>query len=173
MTAPDPPYVATEREMLRAFLDYYRALLVDKAGGLTAEQLRTRLEPSTLTLGGIVHHMAYVEHWWFNEAFAGNEKLEPWLSAPWEEDRDWEFTVAADLDPDTIFDRYNAAIDLSREIESGVGSVDDLAVLSRKGEHWSLRWILVHMIEEYARHTGHADLIRESIDGEVGDFRSA
>lgn len=171
MAHPYPPYAASERETLRRYLDYYRALLLDKAGGLTDEQLHTRLEPSTLTLGNLLHHMAVVEHWWFNEAFAGNDSLEPWASAPWDEDRDWDFNIASELDTAVIIERYEAAVAMSQEIESAADSLDILSVKTRKDEHWSLRWIMVHMIEEYARHTGHADLIRESIDGETGDFR--
>lgn len=171
MTVPYPPYAGDERETLVAYLDYYRAVLADKAGGLDAAQLNTRLGPSTLTLGNIVHHMASVEHWWFHQAFEGNDSLEPWASAPWDEDRDWEFTIASGLDPEVIFERFDDAVERSRAVEAAADSLDALSVRSRKGEHWSLRWILVHMIEEYARHCGHADLIRESIDGEVGDFR--
>ncbi len=173
MTHPDPPHAAPERETLRAFLDYYRALLLDKAGGLTRTQLHTRLEPSTLTLGNLLHHMAVVEHWWFNEAFAGNDSLEPWASAPWDNDPDWDFNTASELDTAVIIERYEGAVAMSRVIESSAESLDDLSVRTRKDEHWSLRWIMVHMIEEYARHAGHADLIRESVDGETGDFRVA
>jgi uncharacterized damage-inducible protein DinB len=168
---PYPPYAASERETLRRYLDYYRALLLDKAGGLTDEQLHTRLGPSTLTLGNLLHHMAVVEHWWFNEAFAGNDSLEPWASAPWDQDRDWDFNIASELDADVIIERYQTAVAMSQQIELAADSLDTLSVRTRKDEHWSLRWIMVHMIEEYARHTGHADLIRESIDGETGDFR--
>lgn len=157
--------------MLTSYLDYYRAVLIDKASGLGAGELNTRLGPSTLTLGNLVHHMALVEHWWFNEAFAGNDPLEPWASAPWDDDRDWEFTVASELTPEVIVERYESAIADSRRIEAAAASLDDPSSKTRDGEHWTLRWILVHMIEETARHAGHADLIRESIDGETGDFR--
>jgi hypothetical protein len=171
-TPPRPPRAGTERETLTAYLDYYRAVMLDKAGGLTGGQLSTRLEPSTLTLGGLIHHLAVVEDWWFSEAFAGNDPAEPWASAPWEDDPDWEFTIAPDLEPELIMTRYQDAISLSRSIEAAADSLDVLSVKDRKGEHWSLRWILIHMIEETARHAGHADLIRESIDGEIGDFRA-
>ena len=171
MAAPYPSYTAGERDMLTSYLDYYRAVLIDKAGGLDADQLNTTIGPSPLTLGNLIHHMASVEHWWFNDAFAGNDPLEPWASAPWDEDRDWEFTFAAELSPEVIMERYESAIRDSQRIEAAAESLDDLSVRTRNGEHWTLRWILVHMIEETARHAGHADLIRESIDGETGDFR--
>lgn len=171
MTHPYPPYASDERETLVAFLDYYRAVILDKAQGLTKDQLNARLEPSGLTLGNIVHHLAVVEHWWFHEAFLGNDPLEPWASAPWDDDRDWEMSVASELEPEVIFDRYREAIDRSQRIESAAESLDQLSVRTRNDNPWSLRWILVHMIEETARHAGHADLIRESIDGATGDWR--
>ena len=98
---------------------------------------------------------------------------EPWKGAPWDDDKDWDFNVAAALDPHTILDRYRTECERSRAI---VGTAEGLEWLSvrtnREGEAWSLRWLLIHMIEETARHGGHMDLIRESIDGETGDFRS-
>jgi len=145
--------------------------MIDKAGGLTRSQLNTRLGPSTLTLINLVHHLAIVEHWWFHEFFSGNERLEPWASGDWERDSDWDFNIASELQPDVIIQRYRDAIEMSQHITNGAESVEQLSVKHRNGEHRSLRWILVHMIEETARHAGHADLIRESIDGSVGDFR--
>jgi hypothetical protein len=114
--------------------------------------------------------MAVVEHWWFHEAFLRFDAQEPWASAPWDEDRDWDFTVAPHTPTEIIFSRYDAAIDRSREILRGVESLDALSVRDRDGEKWSMRWILVHMIEELARHAGHADFLREAIDGQTGDF---
>lgn len=166
-----PPLSGTERETLVAYLDYYREVMVDKVGGLTVDQMNARLMPSTLTLIGLIHHLAVVEHWWFHEFFVGGERLEPWASVDWEDDADWEFTVSSDLEPELIIGRYRDAIGMSQRITDAAQSVEQLSVATRDGEHRSLRWILVHMIEETARHAGHADLIRESIDGEVGDFR--
>ncbi len=153
--------------MLNAFLDYYRAAIFDIADGLDAEQMNTRLEPSTLTIGGILHHLAVVEEWWFNEVLANNPQSEPWASAPWDEDRDWDFTIAAELDPDTIRQRYQTEIDRSIALEAAAESLEVTSVKERDGEPFSLRWILIHMIEETARHAGHGDLIRESIDGKT------
>lgn len=173
MTLPDLPRQAAELEMLQSFLDYQRAVIVDKASGLTAERLNMRLDPSALTLGGIVHHLALVENWWFHDCFAGEDAGEPWDGAPWADDPDWDFHVAATLPPYEILDRYRQQCERSREVIASAESLDQLSVRAdRKGEHWSLRWILVHMVEETARHAGHADLIRESIDGETGDFQS-
>ncbi len=161
------PKSADERTMLNAYLDYYRAEIFDIAEGLDAAQMNQRLEPSTLTIGGIMHHLVGVEEWWFNEVLADNDRAEPFASAPWDEDRDWDFTIAAELEPDVIRARYQEAIERSRALVAAVDSLDFLTVKEREGEPFSLRWILVHMIEETARHAGHADLIRESIDGKV------
>lgn len=172
MAQPHPPYDAGERTTLVAFLDYYRAVLLDKASGLDAAALATRLGPSTLTLGGLINHMAVVELWWFHQVLDGNEGAgEPWDSAPWDDDPDWEFTSAAEVQPDVLLDRYEQACARSRDVMATVESLDQLSVREVRGSARSVRWILVHMIEETARHAGHADLIRESIDGETGDFR--
>jgi hypothetical protein len=172
MTVPEPAIAGDERETLAGFLDYYRAVIVDKAGGLTADQRNRTLGPSSLTLGGLVHHLALVEQWWFRVAFAGEEYTLPVDRVDWESDPDWDFSVAAEMDPSVVLDRYHRSCEDSRRIVNEAESLDQLSArATRDGERWSLRWILVHMIEETARHAGHADLIRESIDGEVGDFR--
>jgi uncharacterized damage-inducible protein DinB len=172
MPGPPIPRQASERETLSAFLDYYRELLIDKASGLTDGQLHTSVEPSSLTLGGLINHMAVVEDDWFVGDFLGQPLPEPWASAPWDEDRDWELNTAHEVPTEELFDRYRRAIARSREIVAGV---EDLGALGKRlpsdGEAWSMRWILVHMIEETARHCGHADFIRESLDGATGDFR--
>lgn len=159
------PKSADERTMLNAFLNYYRQAILDIADGLDSAQMNQRLEPSSLTIGSIVHHLANVEEWWFSQVLANNPESEPWASAPWDDDRDWDFTVASELDPETIKERYRAEIERSIELEAAAESLDVVTVKEREGEPFSLRWILIHMIEETARHAGHADLIRESIDG--------
>jgi len=169
MSYPEPPLAACEKETLTAFLDYYRALMLDKAAGLDNEQLHQTLGPSTLTLGNLVHHLALAEYYWFHETFAGGGPLEPWAGRV--SGSDWEFSVAADLDTEVIVSRYIEACERSRRIVDQAESLDEVAVRESWGRSCSLRWILIHMIEETARHTGHADLIRESIDGEIGDFR--
>lgn len=173
MTHPEPPFSSTERETLVAFLDYYRAIMIDKTGGLTRDEVNTRLEPSSMTLINMIHHLALVEQHWFFVFFSGNEQQEPWASVNWDTDPDWDFDIASELDPALILARYTEAIDVSNSIIAAADSMDTLSVRKRDGEKRSLRWILVHMIEEVARHAGHADLIRESIDGQVGDFRTA
>lgn len=168
----DPDLRSTERETLEQFLDYYRAVLWRKAEGLDADQLAARLGPSSLTIGGLVKHMAGVEDNWFVVVWQGAEASEPWASADWDADPDWELNSAGENTLDELRDLYETAIARSRTTLSTVTDLDEVSSWPSRhdGEgHFSMRWILVHMIEEYARHCGHADLIRESIDGATGD----
>jgi len=153
--------------MLLAFLDFYRAALVDTAYGLTHDQLQIRHPPSTLTLSRLLGHMALVERWWFQDRFAGEEMPEPFAFLDWEADADAEMTLAQTWPVDELFAQFDLAVVDSRLRVDAASSLDQLSAgTNRDGEHWSLRWILVHMIEEYARHCGHADFIRESIDAD-------
>jgi uncharacterized damage-inducible protein DinB len=165
---PDIANQGGEREQLVAFLDYYRAALVDRAWGLNDEQLQTRLHPSTLTIGNLLTHMAWVEQHWFRGRFDGKELSEPWVLLDWAPGADPEMAIADTLSADQILDLFNYSVDDARRRIDAAESLDQLATSSREGEEpWDLRWILIHMIEEYARHCGHADLIRESIDGDL------
>jgi uncharacterized damage-inducible protein DinB len=171
MKPPKIPNQGSEVSLLRVFLNYQRAVLIDKASGLTDLQLHTRLAPSTLTLGGLINHMALVEDDWFTSDFNGDDLPDVWANGPWDDDRDWEFTNASQVPTEELFERYTSAIARSEAILDAVSDLDQVSVKSnRDGEQWSMLWILIHMIEETARHNGHADLIRESIDGSVGDF---
>ncbi|HEX6151056.1 DinB family protein [Nocardioides sp.] len=165
-----PPYAADEVTTLLAFLDYFRATLRRQTDDLDAAQLDTRLEPSTLTLGALLKHLALVESFWATEVFAGEQPGEPWAAADWDADPDWEITTAAHDAPEELrrlFDTEVVAADAVYRRAIADGGLDTLAARERHGERPSLRWILVHLVEEYARHCGHADLIRESIDGAV------
>ncbi|MFF3059811.1 DinB family protein [Streptomyces sp. NPDC057909] len=163
----EPAINAAERPMLEGWLDYHRDTLALKCAGLTDAQLReASVPPSELSLLGLVRHMAEVERGWFREVLAG-EDVKPIYGT--DEDRDGEFhlTEADTWEKDAAI--WQAEIARAREIASNVG-LDDLSVgLSRKGERFNLRWIYTHMIEEYARHNGHADLVRERVDGSTGD----
>ncbi len=159
-----------ERTTLLQSLDYYRAVLLRKAWGLSADRLAVRLGPSEMTLGGLLVHMAKVEHNWFVLGVAGEPQGEPWASAPWDADPDWDFHVAAQWTPAEIINRFETAIEQSRTAVEATSSLDHIAAFpDGDGNEISLRWILVHMVAEYAQHCGHADLIRESIDGRSGD----
>jgi hypothetical protein len=167
---PEPENTGPELQQLCAFLDFQRATVLWKTEGLDAEQLRRPHPPSTLTLGGLLHHLALVEDSWFQERFAGLPEREPWASVDWKADPDFEFRTAADLDPGELRTRYLDACARSREVVDRAEGLDQLSARAgRGGRHWDLRWVLIHMIEETARHAGHADLIRESIDGATGE----
>jgi uncharacterized damage-inducible protein DinB len=160
-----PPTEAGERETLTAFLDFQRATLAVKCAGLTAEQLRIQAaQPSSLSLLGLVRHMAEVERNWFRPVLEGAP-----MAAIFAPGLDWErsFADVADADPDEALTAWQAECDHSRELVAAAPSLD--AAGDRDGQGtFSLRWVLVHLIEEYARHNGHADLLRERIDGVTG-----
>jgi hypothetical protein len=167
----DPPDSGPELEQLTAFLDYQRATVLLKTDGLTAEQMAQRLPTSSLTLAGLLNHLALVEDTWFPERFAGLPEDELWAGVDWDADPDWEFRTATELPPDELRRRYEHACARSREVVARAESLDQLSAGTsrRTGRHWDLRWVLLHMIEETARHAGHADLLREAIDGTVGE----
>jgi uncharacterized damage-inducible protein DinB len=168
----DPPESGSEADQLAAFLDFHRATILLKCEGLTAEQLDRRAVPtSTLTLGALLNHLALVEDSWFRVRFLGEEHVPPWNAVDLDADPEWEFRTAASVDPDELRERYRAACERSRAVVRATGDLGQLsvAVSRRTGEHFDLRWILLHMIEETARHAGHADLLREAIDGTVGE----
>ena len=170
----DPPLAADEATTLVAFLDYHRDTLRWKTAGLTAEQLATPHAPSTLTLGGLLKHVALNETSWFGRVLHDRPMGEPWDSADWDADEDWELTSAKDDSPEELHRLMDEAVATARRnIDEALaaGGLDQLSVVSsrKEGRQFSLRWILLHMIEEYARHNGHADLIRESLDGVTGE----
>jgi len=167
----DPPDSGPELVLLTAFLDYQRETMLLKTEGLTREQLGHRLPSSSLTLAGLLNHLALVEDSWFRARFAGLPDDELWAGVDWDADPDFEFRTATDVHPEDLRARYADACARSREVVAGSASLDELSVgtSSRTGTRWDLRWVLLHMIEETARHAGHADLLREAIDGTVGE----
>ncbi len=168
----DPPPAADEVTTLRAFLDFQRDVLRRKTEGLTADELSRALPPSTLTLGGLLKHSALVEVDWVTGFLHGRELGEPWASVDWDADRDWDFHSARFDTPEQLRAIFDAAVgEADRGIDEGLanGGLDLLAQRTARPGRVNLRWILVHLIEEYARHLGHADLLREAIDGSVGD----
>lgn len=156
---------ADERTSLRGWLDYHRATLAWKCDGLDDEQLRRcPMPPSTLSLLGLVRHMAEVERHWFRRVLAGETVRHVWSE-------EWDFQAAYDASTgtrDEAFAAWEAEVAEARRIEATVGSLDEtFAVPSWEGDA-TLRTILLHLIHEYARHNGHADLLREGVDGVVG-----
>jgi hypothetical protein len=172
---PEPPQHGGEAATLLGFLDYQRATLEWKCRGLSDEQLRAALSPSPVTPGGLLKHLAYVEDYWFTEVVAGEPAPEPWASADLEADPDWDWHSAALDSGDDLRALWADRVNRSRDIVRARLSQGEDVALSAAHAAWggrgrvSLRWVLVHMIEEYARHNGHADLIRESIDGQTGE----
>jgi uncharacterized damage-inducible protein DinB len=148
--------------MLAAFLDFQRDTLIWKLSGLTEEQLRKSWTPSGNSLLGLVKHLAYVERSWFQRRFMGQEVYIAWHDAP-----DADFRIEPDETPESILDFYVAEVEQSRRITAEATSLDTIA--RRPDRPVSLRWILIHMIEETARHVGHADIMRELTDGQTGE----
>ena len=170
---PEPPPAADELATLLGFLDYQRATLAWKCAGLDASGLRATVGVSSMTLGGLLKHMAYVESHWFSGSLHGRDREAPWADVDWKSDPDWEWHSAAQDLPEELFALWQSAVDSSRALVEEALPDGGLDRLARRtwpdGSAPSLRWILVHMIEEYARHNGHADLLRESVDGETGE----
>jgi Protein of unknown function (DUF664) len=164
-TRPEPPFVADERVMLTTWLDYQRATLMWKCEGLGGEDLARRgVPPSRLSLLGLVRHMTLVEWWWFEQIFSGSDAARP-ISTDDDDDADFN-----DLHPelaDADLERFHLQCDISRKIVAAADNLDQQASAAR--DAITLRWIMIHMVEEYARHNGHADLLRELIDGVVGE----
>jgi uncharacterized damage-inducible protein DinB len=167
----DPPDSGPELQALTAFLDFQRETVLLKTEGLSREQLAQQLPSSSLTLAGLLNHLALVEDSWFPVRFLGLPDDPLWAGVDWEADPDHEFHTALDLTPEELRERYRRACDRSREVVAQAGGLDQLSVGTsrRTGNRWDLRWVLLHLIEETARHAGHADLLRESIDGSVGE----
>ena len=163
----DPPLVGDEKATLLGYLDYHRATLRWKCDGLTPEQLAARAVPTTtLSLLGIVRHLAEVERGWFDKV---EHKGRPWIYATEAEpDLDFDGAVA---DPDVVSEAWaswQAEVDHARNVSRHT-ALDSTYTHPRTGEVMSFRWTLLHMLEEYARHNGHADLLREAIDGATGE----
>jgi len=170
---PEPPLAADETATLVGFLEFQRATLAWKCSGLDADGLSATLDSSSMSLGGLLKHLAYVEDNWFSRSLHGQDRQPPWNTVDWKADRDWDWRTAAEDSPEQLHALWQDAVARSRNLLAdalGGGGLDQLARRSwADGQTPSLRWILCHMIEEYARHNGHADLLRESVDGLSGE----
>ncbi|GHH65936.1 hypothetical protein GCM10018781_18970 [Kitasatospora indigofera] len=160
-----PPLTGGEREMLRAFLDFHRATLAMKCDGLSDEELRRRSSPpSTLSLLGLVRHMAEVERTWFRRVIDAED-----VPLVWSDEVDYQAAYdASTATRSEAFAAWQAEVEHSRRIEAAAESLDVTGHQPRWGEDVSLRLVMLHMMHEYARHNGHADFLREGIDGVVG-----
>jgi hypothetical protein len=154
-----------ERETLEGALDWYRAIVENKVDGLSLDQAGRIMTPTGISLLGVIKHLGWVERGWFQEIFAGDEVE----SIDSDDDNSPEFVLGSDDSVGSIVGFYRGEVDRSRRIAAASG-LDDLSAKKTKfGEQVSLRWILVHMVEETARHAGHLDIMREMIDGRTGD----
>jgi catechol 2,3-dioxygenase-like lactoylglutathione lyase family enzyme len=163
---PEGIHTAGEARLLSDMLEWYRAAVVRKVSGVSSLDARTSPVRSGTTVAGLIKHLALVEDTWFHERFAGSGDPEPWASAPWDDDRDWEFHSAVDDAVDDLVTLYEQACDRSRRAAAG-HDLDDRAVKSTRD--FNLRFAYVHLIDETARHLGHMDILREYLDGSVGE----
>jgi uncharacterized damage-inducible protein DinB len=157
------PVAGNEKEVLAGFLDHYRQTLLEICDGLTEEQLRRSMVPSGTSLLGLIKHLAYVEYGWFHET-VGNEKFDYPFDT---DDPDVDFRIEDGETAQQIFDLYRRACDRSRQVLANV-SLNDMVQSPQRRADYNVRWVVVHMIEETARHAGHADILREQLDGTTG-----
>jgi Protein of unknown function (DUF664) len=169
----DPPLAGTEAEHLVGALDRLRTTFRWKADNLDAAGLRARIGASSLTIGGLLKHLARADAQMFSTKLSGAPIGAPWDTAPWDTDPDWDFNSAADDTPEQLYELWDNAIERSRaRLDAALadGGLDQLVHLSYPdGRRVSLRRLVCDLIEEYGRHTGHTDLLREAVDGLVGE----
>jgi hypothetical protein len=169
----EPPLAGTELEHLVGALDRLRTTFRWKADDLDAAGLRTRIGASSLTLGGLLKHLAFVEDFQSTVKLSGQAPGEPWNSVDWDAEPEWPFTSAAADSPDELYALWESAVERARARLGAAladGGLDQLIHVSDdEGRHASLRRLVCDLIEEYGRHTGHADLLREAVDGLVGE----
>jgi uncharacterized damage-inducible protein DinB len=163
------PLVADEKTMLLRMLAFQRDTLRWKCSGLTPEQLAFRHAPSTMSLGGLLKHLAVVvEASWVDVTFAGGCETPSWLGQQQQESEGWTFRTAAADSPEQLFAWLEESQRVTELVVAQATTLDALAQDEPYGEPCSLRWVLLHLVQEYARHLGHVDLIREAVDGTVG-----
>jgi hypothetical protein len=171
---PEPPLAGDETATLLGSLDRERAIFAWKCGELDAAGLSATLAPSSMTLGGLLKHLALVEDEYFSRRLLGRDLGPPWDTVDWDVDPDWKWNSAAEDSPEQLSALWQDAVARSRSAVAEAladGGLDRLVtgITNSRGESPSLRRILIDLIEEYARHVGHADLIRESVDGLTGE----
>jgi uncharacterized damage-inducible protein DinB len=171
---PEPPLAADETATLLGFLEYQRATLAWKCAGLDAAGLRATVAASSMTLGGMLKHLTFVEDLWCSRRLHGRDPEPPWDTVDWDADPDWDWHSAAQDTPEQLHMLWHDAVARSRSLVTEAlndGGLERLATWIDEyfDQAPSLRWILFHMVREYARHIGHADLLRESVDGLTGE----
>jgi hypothetical protein len=169
----EPPLAGTETEQLLGALNRQRWTFRWKTGGLGAAGLNQRIGASSLTLGGLLKHLALVEDHMFTVKLRDEPLGAAWEDNGWDEDEDWEFTSAAADDAETLYALWEGAVAraqdrLAAALESA-GLDQSVHASDGEGHHASLRRLLLDLVEEYGRHIGHADLLREAVDGRAGE----
>ena len=170
---PEPPLAGDETATLLELPGLPARHAGVECSGLDAAGLRATVAASSITLGGMLKHLAYVEEWCFSEGLHGRDPAPPWDTADWDADPDWDWHSAAEDSPEELLTLWQDAVARSRSLVAEALADGGLEQPAQRtwpdGTAPSLRWILVHMIEEYARHNGHADLMREAVDGQTGE----
>jgi pimeloyl-ACP methyl ester carboxylesterase/uncharacterized damage-inducible protein DinB len=170
----EPPLTGDETSSIVGFLEHQRATLAWKCAGLDAAGLQATTAASSMTLGGMLKHLAYVEDLWCSRRLHGHDPAPPWNTVDWESDRDWDWHSASEDTPDQLHTLWQGAVDRSRILVAEALADGGLERPAAWIDDWfgvapNVRWILLHLIREYARHIGHADLLRESVDGLTGE----
>ena len=170
---PEPPLAAGETATLLGFLDYQRATLEWKCRGLDRAGAAVTVGVSPMTLGGLLAHLAHVEDTWFSYRLHGQDRQAPWNTVDWSADPDRDWHSAAEQAPEQLLALWRDAVTRSRSLVTQALADGGLDQPTRRslpdGRTPGLRWVVLHMIEEYARHNGHADLLREAVDGNTGE----
>jgi uncharacterized damage-inducible protein DinB len=170
---PEPPSHGDEVATLRGFLEFQRATFAWKCAGLDSAGLTATVGASSMTLGGMMKHLALVEDWWFSQVLLDQRPAPPWDAVDFDADPDWEWRTSAHDAPDALRSLWEENVTRAQRSLDTALDADGLGQLAQRvsedGQSPNLRWIMCHMIEEYARHNGHADLLRESIDGQTGE----
>jgi hypothetical protein len=171
MDRRDPDPTGDEWTLLSQVLDYHRATLLRKVDGLDQRQLAMTTAASDLTLAGLLKHLTLNEDHWFRVVLLGASAVPPFDTVDWDGDPNWEFRTATDDDPADLVAAYGRACARSRDAVASVPSLDAVSrgTSTVSGTRFNARWIVLHMIQETARHNGHADLLREAIDGVTGE----
>jgi uncharacterized damage-inducible protein DinB len=164
VTRTETPFEGSEKQLLEAFLDYHRDTILLKAEGLSEAEQRRPLTPSGTSLLGLIKHLAYVERWWFQWIWAGDDVEFPWT----QEDPEADFRIEPGESSEQIVSFYLAETQRNRAI-TAEGELEAEARRKHRGVRPRLRWVLLHLIQETARHNGHADIVRELIDGTTGE----
>jgi len=174
MELREPPVAGSEADTLVGSLERQRRIIEWKCGGLDADGMRATTAASTITLGGLLKHLALVEDDYFSNRLLGRSPGEPWEGIDWDADPEWEWRTGTQDAPEDVRALWRAAVERSRATTAEILAQDGLdfrpkGISDPQGNAPSFRRILIDLIEEYARHAGHADIIRESIDGLVGE----